>query len=82
MLILLMMVLFKDVVVNALTAGQCGEAVDEIHRTYGGVVAHNLTKCRNNIRMGHRGYVLFAKHFPNEGLEGKCKCTQTFHFNF
>ena len=82
MMMCLMMLLFKDVVVYALTSVECGDAVDEIHRTYAAVTS-SLTKCRIKIRMGNRGYAVFLNHFPNDWLEIKCKWTQpnqTFRF--
>ena len=58
----------------------CQAAVQQIYRTYG-TQDKKLEKCRDLIRRGHRGFVLFANHSPLKGVSSKCKCSDSM-FNF
>ena len=63
------------VAVFAAGDGECRAAVASVHNTYGGQDSQ-LEKCRDRIRSGHRGFVLFASLLPLQGAVSKCKCIQ------
>ena len=59
----------------------CQAAVHQIYNTYGAQDS-KLRKCRDRIRKGHRGFVLFSNRLPLQGALSECKFISIFNLIF